>query len=76
MAAACLNGDFARARELQLGYFDLCKALFADVNPVPVKAALNLMGFNVGPCRAPLYEITPAALETLKAALDAHGLLK
>ncbi|MBE6760302.1 MAG: 4-hydroxy-tetrahydrodipicolinate synthase [Ruminococcaceae bacterium] len=76
MAAACLSGDFARARELQLGYFDLCKALFADVNPVPVKAALNLMGFNVGPCRAPLYEITPAALETLKAALDAHGLLK
>lgn len=76
MAAACLNGDFVRARELQLGYFDLCKGLFADVNPVPVKAALNLMGFNVGPCRAPLYEITPAALETLKAALDAHGMLK
>ena len=76
MAAACLSGDYARARELQLGYFDLCKALFADVNPVPVKAALNLMGFNVGPCRAPLYEITPAALETLKTALDAHGLLK
>lgn len=76
MAAACLAGDYARGREIQLGYFDLCKALFADVNPVPVKAALNLMGFNVGPCRAPLYEITPAALETLKAALDAHGLLK
>lgn len=76
LTAACLSGDYAKARESQLGWFDLCKALFADVNPVPVKAALNLMGMNVGPCRAPLYDITPAALEQLKTALDNHGLLK
>lgn len=76
MAQACLDGDFARGRELQMGYFDLCKALFADVNPIPVKAALNLMGFEVGPCRAPLYDITPAALEQLRSVLDAHGMLK
>lgn len=70
------EGKVKESAALHLEYFDLCKALFCDVNPIPAKTALNLMGFNVGPCRLPLCEMGDAALETLKAALNNHGLIK
>ncbi|MCL2024019.1 MAG: 4-hydroxy-tetrahydrodipicolinate synthase [Oscillospiraceae bacterium] len=75
MAAACLEGDFVRGRELQLKYFDLCNDLFSDVNPIPVKEAMNLMGFAVGPCRLPLVPINAAAKEKLVRAMKNHGLV-
>lgn len=75
LCASFLSGDIEKSRAIQLGYFDLCKALFNDVNPIPAKTALNLMGMNAGPCRLPLCEITESALVSLKAALSAHGLI-
>ena len=66
MAASFLAGDPARSAKLQLEWFDLCKALFCDVNPIPVKEAMNLMGWDVGECRLPLTATTSAKRETLR----------
>ena len=54
MCEFALKGDFAGARELQLKYLELINALFCDVNPIPVKEAMNLLGKDVGSCRLPL----------------------
>ncbi len=54
MCHAFLNGDTEKARDLQLKYIPFINALFSDVNPIPVKEAMNLMGKNVGPVRLPL----------------------
>ncbi len=54
MCNACLNGDYKKAAELQIKYMRLIDALFCDVNPVPVKEALNILGYDVGPTRLPL----------------------
>ena len=54
IAAAALDGDFKKSAELQLKYLELCNALFMDVNPIPVKVAMRMMGFDVGPLRLPL----------------------
>ena len=70
-----LDGDYIGSRELQLKYLDLCNALFMDVNPIPVKEAMNLMGMDVGECRLPLVGLTDEARETLKATLKKHGLV-
>ena len=75
MAASFLAGDPARSAKLQLEWFDLCKALFCDVNPIPVKEAMNLMGWDVGECRLPLTATTSAKRETLCKALANHGLV-
>ncbi|MBR5620811.1 MAG: 4-hydroxy-tetrahydrodipicolinate synthase, partial [Clostridia bacterium] len=75
MAASFLAGDPARSAKLQLEWFDLCKALFCDVNPIPVKEAMNLMGWDVGECRLPLTATTSAKRETLRKALANHGLV-
>lgn len=75
MAASFLEGDPARSAKLQLEWFDLCKALFCDVNPIPVKEAMNMMGWDVGECRLPLTAMTPAKRETLRRALANHGLV-
>ncbi|MBQ4312643.1 MAG: 4-hydroxy-tetrahydrodipicolinate synthase, partial [Clostridia bacterium] len=75
ICAKYFEGDVKGSRDLQLGVFDLCKSLFCDVNPIPVKTALNLMGFNVGPCRLPLCEMSEGPLNQLKASLSAHGLI-
>lgn len=74
--ATAFKGDFAASAKLQLEYLDLINNLFIDVNPIPVKAALNLMGRNVGPCRMPLAEMDDASLEKLKASLVRHGLIE
>lgn len=60
MVANYLDGDVKSSMELQLKYFDLIKALFSEVNPIPVKKAMNLMGMNVGSLRSPLTEMEDA----------------
>lgn len=69
------DGKVKESAELQLKYLDLCNDLFIDVNPIPVKEALNMMGMNAGPCRLPLYGMTEAAKEKLAATLSKHGLM-
>lgn len=76
MAQYCLNNDFHSASKMQIGLLDLINALFVDVNPIPVKEAMNLMGLNVGGCRMPLYPMAEKDIETLKKALNNHGLIK
>ncbi len=75
IAAKYLEGDHAESARLQLEYLDLCNNLFIDVNPIPVKEAMNMMGMEVGDCRLPLYRMTDAARETLRASLAKHGLV-
>ena len=70
----CFANDFAAAGKLQLELKDFCDAMFCDVNPIPVKTALDLLGWDVGPLRLPLCEPSPAALEKIKAALKRYGL--
>lgn len=64
-----LNGQHKEALSLQLQLLPLIKALFKEVNPIPVKAALNLMGMDAGPCRLPLTELDAIHIEPLKQAL-------
>lgn len=70
-----LDGDVAASRDLQLKLSELNKALFCEVNPIPVKEALNIMGFNVGPCRMPLCKMDPKNIERLKTALKGANLI-
>ena len=69
MVAKYLEGDVNASRDLQLKYIPLINAIFCEVNPIPVKAALNLMGYDVGPLRMPLTEMEPANMERLRAEL-------
>ena len=69
------DGKVKESAALQLEYLDLCNDLFIDVNPIPVKEALNMMGMNAGPCRMPLYPMTDAAKDKLAATMTKHGLL-
>jgi 4-hydroxy-tetrahydrodipicolinate synthase len=75
MAKAFLAGDVAEARRLQLGLLPLIGVLFREPNPMPVKAGVRLLGFDVGPLRLPLVEPTDALLAELRAAMAAWGLL-
>lgn len=75
IAAQYLNGNPDESRRLQLEYLDLCNDLFIDVNPIPIKEAMNMMGFGVGECRLPLYKMSDAAREALRATLARHGLV-
>lgn len=70
-----LDGNYAKAVELQLDLKPLINALFCEVNPIPVKTAMNLMGLEVGPLRGPLYEMEPKNVERLTQELKAAGLL-
>ena len=74
MAHAFLDGDVETARKLQLRYLPLINALFAEANPIPVKEGVGWLGFDVGPVRLPLTEITPAIRERLISELTAAGL--
>ena len=71
-----LDGDVKGSLALQFEYLDLIKALFCEVNPIPVKTAMNMMGFNVGPLRLPLCDMEPANYQRLEAAMKACGLIK
>jgi len=75
IAASYLAGDFAKSAELQLQWLDLCNDLFIDVNPIPVKEAMNMMGWNVGECRMPLAPMSAAKREKLRNTLARHGLV-
>lgn len=68
-------GDFAGSAKLQLELVDVCKALFCDVNPIPVKAALNMLGFDVGRGRMPLSPLNEKNTSYLREVLKNHGLL-
>ena len=70
-----LNGDTKAATKLQLDAIELIGALFCEVNPIPVKAALNLMGYEVGSCKLPLCDMEPKNLETLRTAMTNYGLI-
>ncbi len=70
-----LSGDHAGSLALQLKMLPVVRALFCEVNPVPVKEALNMMGYNAGGYRMPLVEMEPANRERLKKELTAYGLL-
>ena len=74
MCAAFSEGDLLRARELQLKAQPLVDALFSEVNPIPVKKALNLMGLEVGPLRSPLTEMTPENAAKLAEAMKNYGI--
>lgn len=75
IAQTALDGDFKKSAELQLKYLELCNAMFMDVNPIPVKVAMKLMGIDVGPLRLPLCDMTPANTEKLKSVLQKYELI-
>lgn len=75
IAQSALDGDFKKSAELQLKYLELCNAMFMDVNPIPVKAAMRMMGIDVGPLRLPLCDMTPANTEKLKSVLQKYELI-
>ena len=76
ICAKFFAGDVKGSLELQLKYLPLVDNLFSEVNPIPVKAALNLMGKNVGIPRLPLTEMEPAHQEILRRELINFGLMK
>src|SRR5699024_6630074 len=69
-----LEGDVQKSCEMQLKALPLVRALFSEVNPIPVKAAMNLMGKEVGPLRMPLTEMEEEHKEALKQAMIDFGL--
>ncbi|MBD5467456.1 MAG: 4-hydroxy-tetrahydrodipicolinate synthase [Lachnospiraceae bacterium] len=70
-----LSGNVKESTRLQLAAFPLIKALFSEVNPIPVKKAMNLMGLGAGPLRLPLTEMEEATAVKLEAEMKAYGLL-
>ncbi|MGN1083765.1 MAG: 4-hydroxy-tetrahydrodipicolinate synthase [Lachnospiraceae bacterium] len=76
ICAKFFAGDLAGSLELQLKYLPLVNDLFCEVNPIPVKAALNLMGMEVGPLRLPLTEMEDAHKEKLAAEMRKLGIIK
>ena len=75
MVVEYLDGNVARARELQLKYMDFIQALFCEVNPIPVKKALELMGFQTKALRMPLTEMEAKNVERLERAMKQLGLI-
>ena len=70
------SGDPGRSDSLQLQYLELIENLFSDVNPSPVKHAMNALGFDVGGCRLPLCDMDEVAAERLLACLKRYGMLE
>lgn len=70
MAQAALAGDFDTASALQCQMLPLIEALFSEVNPIPVKAAMQIIGYDCGPCRLPLAALSKENRETLQALLQ------
>ena len=75
MSHLCLDNDFAAASKLQIQYMDLIDALFLEVNPIPIKAAMKLLGTDPGVLRLPLCEISEKNLDTLRQSMSRMGLL-
>ena len=70
-----LNGDIHTAKKIQLQYLDVINNLFIETNPIPVKAAMNMMGMNVGGYRLPLYEMKDSNKAILENSLKEAGLI-
>lgn len=70
------DGKVVESAKEQLRAIPMCDALFCEVNPIPVKAALNMMGLNAGPLRLPLTEMEDAHKEVLRKAMEEYGILK
>lgn len=76
MVQSYLSGNTEKSKKIQLKYLKLMNAMFCDVNPIPVKEALNLMGFNTGRCRMPLDILSKSNYEKLKEILEEYSLIK
>ncbi len=76
MIASYLDGDVKTALKLQLDAIELVDALFIEVNPIPAKAAMNMLGYDAGPLRMPLCEISDSNKEILRKAMVNYGLIK
>lgn len=76
LVASFMEGELHRSRQLQLKALNLVKALFIEESPMPTKAALNLMGMEVGICRLPLVEMSGYNLSILKEELAAYGTIQ
>lgn len=75
MTAKFFAGDIVGAKKLQVEAIELIEALFCEVNPIPVKAAMNLMGMEAGGYREPLIEPSSENLDKIKTALKNYGIL-
>ena len=75
ICAAYLAGDVKKAAKMQLDAIPLVEELFREVNPIPVKAAMNMMGKEVGPLRLPLPEMEPEKQARLRKAMEGYGIL-
>lgn len=75
MSHRCLDNEFKAASQLQLQYMDLIDALFMDVNPIPIKTALELAGKCRGSLRLPLCDMPPERREALRASMARMGLV-
>lgn len=71
----CQKGNFSAAAKLQIEVMPLIDALFSDVNPIPVKEALTLTGFDAGPLRLPLYHLSEKRREVLRGVLQRFALI-
>jgi len=76
MTQLFLDGQVSQAGKLQTDLMGIVDAMFCDINPVPVKEALNLMGWEAGPCRLPLIETDTTSRDRISAQLRLHGLIK
>ncbi|MBO5347996.1 MAG: 4-hydroxy-tetrahydrodipicolinate synthase [Lachnospiraceae bacterium] len=76
MCQLYFDGKVQESAKEQLRAIPLCDALFCEVNPIPVKAGLNMMGMGAGPLRLPLTEMEDAHKEVLRQAMTAYGILK
>ena len=74
MCEKYLNGDVKGSCDIFLSMLDLVNSLFVEVNPIPIKTAMNLLGYNVGPLRMPLCDMEDNNLAVLKAAMERYGL--
>lgn len=75
LARLCLDGNYADARKLQLHLKEFCDAMFCDVNPIPVKTAMNLLGMDAGDLRLPLCEPEETKTARIRQTLTRYGLL-
>ena len=71
----CLDNDFAEAQKLNFHYLELMHMLFSDVNPIPVKTAMNLFGYEAGECRLPLVPMSVQGYHDLKDCMEKYDLL-
>ncbi len=76
MSHLCLEGNFDAASKIQIEYMDLIDALFVEVNPIPIKCAMNLLDMDMGMLRLPLCDMSEKNLDTLRASMVRMGLLK